>query len=399
MDHNLYQSSIDWLFHQFPAFQKKGALAYHPTLDNVHALIDHFGINYSKQKFIHVAGTNGKGSTCTNIASILQEYGYKVGLFTSPHIKDFRERIRINGQMIDKEKVLSFIDDIQQSDLPVKPSFFELSWVMALKYFVENKCDYIVVETGLGGRLDATNIIDPILSIITNIGLDHQQILGETKEEIAVEKAGIIKSNTPVLIGERSPSLVKIFQSKAKESNALLYELEEVTDSYIENNQQLAKSAIFILGELSELKYNEDLILDGLKNVSKNTGFAGRFQKIAENPNIIIDAAHNEDGVKALLRYFKDKKESLLIIYGAAKDKKVKNIVELLPKNAKCFFTSFDHERAMDTAQLRRETSNCLAEKYYFENEQQALNAAKQSANQNDTILIFGSFFLIEKFI
>jgi dihydrofolate synthase/folylpolyglutamate synthase len=400
MNYSTYQSSIDWLFHQFPAFQKKGALAYHPTLDNVLALIDFFEINYKGKKFIHVAGTNGKGSTCSNIASILKEYGYKVGLFTSPHLKDFRERIRINGKMIDEEEVFQFIDIVKRNDLPVKPSFFELSWVMALKYFVDENCDYIVVETGLGGRLDATNIIQPILSIITNIGLDHQSILGETKEEIAVEKAGIIKTNVPVLIGESNQVLSKIFKAKAQDKNALFFQLKEFLDSFVENNKQLARAAIYLLSELNEFKYDEPIVLKGLRNVSLNTGLAGRFQKIATKPNIIVDGAHNVDGVKSLLEHYKNNAVGdLHIIYGASQDKNVADIVQLFPDDAKCYFTSFNHERAMNIDELKIKTVSFQGEKSYYKNEQQAMHEAKQFANQKDTVLVFGSFFLIEKFI
>jgi dihydrofolate synthase/folylpolyglutamate synthase len=271
---------------------------------------------------------------------------------------------------------------------------------MALQHFVTNKCDYIVVETGLGGRLDATNSIVPLLSVITNIGLDHQQILGETKVEIAGEKAGIIKANIPVLIGEKDPELVLIFRQKAKECNADFFELKEQTNTFIQQNQSLAKTAIHLLSKLGEFNYSEDQVKKGLLNVSKNTGFLGRFQKIGTAPDIIVDAAHNEDGVEALFNELERFAiNNFHIIYGASSDKKVREIVRLFPENPRCYFTSFSHERAMSLEQLKISTSDFPQDKIYFENEQEALNRAKESANQKDTILIFGSFFLIEKFL
>jgi len=401
MSSESYKKIIDWLFHQFPAYQKKGSLAYHPTLDNVNALIDYFKINHSKERFIHVAGTNGKGSTCTSIASILQEYGFKVGLFTSPHLKDFRERIRINGEEIPQEEVIDFVEDIQNRDLPVRPSFFELTWVLALKYFVQNKCDFIVVETGLGGRLDATNIIQPVLSVITNIGLDHQSILGETKLEIAGEKAGIIKESVPVLIGEQDPQLIELFSDVANKKNSVCHFINYSDESFIERNRKLALKAVEILTSSGIVATNKEKIQAGINNLFNNTGISGRFQQIGEHPIVVIDAAHNEDGVKALLQHVdKTFKNSVLhIIYGAAKDKDVEAIIKHFPVESKCYFTSFDHPRAMSKEELKMKCSNKRSEIVFFQNENEAFQYVQGIANQNDIILIFGSFFLIEKFL
>lgn len=401
MANNFYEESLDWLFHQFPAFQKKGALAYHPTLDNVNALVNHFGVEHSNGKFIHVAGTNGKGSTCACIASILQEQGFTVGLFTSPHIKDFRERIRINGVSISEDEVVDFVSRIRSKELPVKPSFFELTWVMALEYFLNKDCDYIVVETGLGGRLDATNIITPIVSVITNIGLDHQHILGSTKEEIAREKAGIIKPTIPIVVGEKDKSLLALFKSIADEQKAPFYALERNEANFIQRNRDLAILALKILADYDEIEYHQKTVDKGIENIAINTGFYGRFQKVANNPTIILDAAHNEDGVKSLINLVLESCESqnLHIIYGASNDKKVKDIAGLFPKTAKCYFTSFQHERAMKIEDLQAETESIGQGKQFFTDEQEALISAKAAANKEDTILIFGSFFLIEKFL
>lgn len=401
MDNNLYQSSIDWLFHQFPAFQKKGNLAYHPTLNNVNSLVRLFGIDHSNEKIIHVAGTNGKGSTCAYIASILKESGYRVGLFTSPHLKDFRERIRINGEEIPQEAVIDFVKDIQNRVLPVRPSFFELTWVLALKYFVQNKCDFIVVETGLGGRLDATNIIQPVLSVITNIGLDHQSILGETKHEIAGEKAGIIKESVPVLIGEQDPQLIELFSDVANKKNSVCHFINYSDESFIERNRKLALKAVEILTSSGIVATNKEQIQAGINKVFDNTGILGRFQQIGEHPIVVIDAAHNEDGVKALLQHVdKTFKNSVLhIIYGAAKDKDVEAIIKHFPVESKCYFTSFDHPRAMSKEELKMKCSKKRSEIVFFQNENEAFQYVQGVANQNDIILIFGSFFLIEKFL
>ncbi|MGM0480223.1 MAG: bifunctional folylpolyglutamate synthase/dihydrofolate synthase, partial [Bacteroidota bacterium] len=222
-----YKQRIEWLFRQYPAFQKVGEKAYKPTLENTLKLIRHFGIDLNAMRFIHVAGTNGKGTTASIIASDLQESGLKTGLFTSPHLRDFRERIRVDGQMIDAGSVAAFIDEVQQSEFPMAPSFFEISWVLALQYFESQSCDVVVVETGLGGRLDATNVITPLMSVITNIGLDHTAILGDTLSEIAYEKAGIIKSEVPVVIGEHLEATRLVFDEISEERNAPLHYVEE----------------------------------------------------------------------------------------------------------------------------------------------------------------------------
>ena len=249
MKNNSYEELINWLFHQFPAFQKIGSSAYKPTLKNTLKLIESFDINLDDLKFIHVAGTNGKGTTCSILSSVLQESNYKTGLFTSPHIHDFRERIKVNGEMIEKIKVKAFIEQVKSINWEIKPSFFEITWVLALKHFVESKCEIVVVETGLGGRLDATNVITPIVSVITNIGLDHTSILGNTKPEIAREKAGIIKRNVPVFIGERNNETVPVFKevSQTLDAEVIFIDIQEL--SVFEQNRQLAFSVLKYLAE------------------------------------------------------------------------------------------------------------------------------------------------------
>ena len=398
MSINSYKDAVGWLFHQFPAYQQKGVVAYKPNLDNIIELIEKLGIETNQLKFIHVAGTNGKGSTCAIIASTLTEAGFKTGLFTSPHIKDFRERIRINGQMISKEKVLDFVLMIKNSNLLIKPSFFELSWALALVYFIENKTDFIVVETGLGGRLDATNIILPILSIITNIGLDHTSILGDTRAKIAIEKAGIIKEKVPVLIGENDDELKAIFNSIAKKNNAPIHFLEYNSKSdFMHCNKQLAKTAVSLM-VAKGYKITEGDFLRGLKNLYVNTGQRARFEKISDSPLIIVDAAHNEDGVKALFKLLSNKypSKTLYLIYGASKDKSIQSIINQFPSQAVCFFTTFKNERSFTIDNLKNQTKKLKQEKYYFTSVNNALTKAKTYTSERSLIVIFGSFFLLD---
>ncbi len=406
---NDYQREIEWLFQQFPSYQNIGAKAFKPTLANSRAICEFLGNPERQLKFIHVAGSNGKGSTSSMLASILTEAGYKVGLFTSPHIKDFRERIRINGIQITEEKVIEFIQKIKQATLSFEPSFFEITFGLALEYFNEEKCDYCVIETGLGGRLDATNIITPLLSIITNISLEHTAILGDTLEEIAVEKAGIIKENIPVVAGETAPHLYPIFERIAKERNARMIRSISVADIdnfktpllgyYQLENLRTVLCSCQLLAEQG-IHLNPTIIQKGLDNLFTNSGFSGRLQIVSESPLTIFDVSHNPAGIEAsFLTISSLNKGQLHIVYGTSGDKDVDSILEVLPKHANYYFTAFKSERSIRLEDLTSTTQSFNPiSKTFFSDPHLALKSAQNNANHADTIVVIGSFFLISDF-
>lgn len=399
-----YQEAIDWLFEQFPAYQKVGVRAYKPDLDNILSLCSQLDIDYNSLKCIHVAGTNGKGSTSNMLASIFTQKGYKTGLFTSPHIRDFRERIRINGIEISEQHVIDFCNEIQRLELDVAPSFFEITWALALRHFLTENCDYCIVETGLGGRLDATNILSPILSIITNIGLDHVAILGDTLEKIAIEKAGIIKLNTPVVIGETLPETKNVFQARAHNLNAPLFWAEEThldrpfhfpTESYQWINERTVRTAIHALN----IPFTELDIQQGIENLRKNTGFRGRFEIISRTPLTVVDVAHNVEGIQQVLKTILPLQEGmLLVIYGTSSDKDIAQIIRLFPADATFYFTTFTNERSATIEDLKQVADELQLRASFFSHVRDAVFAAQQAANKTDTLLITGSFFLISDF-
>ena len=402
-----YEESIDWLFEQFPAYQKIGAIAYKPDLSNTLNLCNELQINYSQLQFIHVAGTNGKGSTSNMLASICMEKGLKTGLFTSPHIHDFRERILVNGIQISKERVIAFCNQIKNKGLDIQPSFFEITWALTLSHFVESECEICIIETGLGGRLDSTNIISPILSIITNIGLDHVAILGDTLEKIAFEKAGIIKPKTPIVIGESLPETKAVFQNSASLNNSQIFWSEAeyfkesfcfTTESYQWKNERTVRTAMKVLNQLGVHFSSED-IENGILKVSQNTGFRGRFQLLNQNPLTIIDVAHNVDGIKQLLNTLKSSVSGKLhIIYGTSSDKDLVQILSLFPKDANFYMTEFSNQRSAKLEDLRDAVNLIGLNANYFLSVKDAYETVQQSANKTDTILITGSFFLVSDF-
>lgn len=398
-----YQETIDWLFQQFPSYQNIGAKAYKPDLYNVEKLCAILNNPQKDIKTIHIAGTNGKGSTCSYIASYLTEQDYKVGLFTSPHLQRFTERIRINGQEVSEAFVVDFVAKIKSENLDYSPSFFEISFVMALEYFKREKVDYAVIETGLGGRLDATNIISPILSVITNIGLEHTNFLGNTIKEIAAEKGGIIKQNTPVVLGTDNASVVEVIEQIAEDKNAELYFSSEdietpdsILASYLKENYRTAHKAIEVLIQRALIQDNTKGISfkQAIKNLTQNTGLKGRMDIVQNSPRIILDAAHNMDGIAKLLSNFD--KEELLIVYGSSNDKDFERIFPLFPKNARFFFTQFSNMRSAKIEDLKSLSLKHELNAHFFEKVSQALTQAQNAANQEDTILCFGSFFLLE---
>lgn len=403
----MYEVAIEWLFKQFPSYQKIGSSAYKPTLENTQALLSIYQHPERNLKFIHVAGSNGKGSVSCSIASILTEADYKVGLFTSPHIKDFTERIRINGVQMEKEFVIDFIDQLRKTPLDFDPSFFEITFVMALKYFEKEQCDICVIETGLGGRLDATNTITPLLSVITSISLEHTQILGNTIELIAAEKAGIIKESVPVVINPENLIAETVLRQFAENKNSRIIPLVQdiptvLRDQFIADYQ--ISNCKTILSGISFLKeayqISDSNIIDGFKKISANTGYQGRLQIINDKPLTIVDVSHNPAGINATLTAIQNKfNKPLHIIFGFSNDKDISSIIPVLPENAKFYLTEFKNLRSAKIADLELAFSDKKAiSKQYFADPQNAMKVAQTNATENDCILVMGSFFLIEHF-
>jgi dihydrofolate synthase/folylpolyglutamate synthase len=399
MPQNNYQEAIDWLFEQFPSYQNIGAGAYKPSLDNVKYLIASLEIQLDNVPYIHVAGTNGKGSTCSMLASALTEAGYKVGLFTSPHINDFRERIRVNGEMISQQSVIKFVSHIQSINPDIEPSFFEISFAMAADHFNKEKCDIAIIETGLGGRLDATNIITPILSVITNISLEHQNFLGNTRALIAVEKGGIIKPTIPVVLGQYDEEIAPVFSSIAERNMAPLHLAESTHTDYLERNKVIVKQSLELLNELNfttTLQHYKQ----GIENVYKNAGLRGRMQVLCQAPLTIVDAAHNPDGIKSLFTTFLERypNRELRVVYGSSADKNLNEIGKFFPKNCKYYLTEFKNARSLTNNQLAEFSTNFNLNAEFFNQPKDALKSAQDSTNERTVILVFGSFFLLEEF-
>lgn len=404
----MYSESIDWLFSQFPSYQNTGANAYKPDLGNIRRLCHFFDNPQDELKFIHVAGTNGKGSVSSMLASILTESGEKTGLFTSPHIHDFRERIRINGEMISEEEVVSFCTHLRASLLDFEPSFFEITCCMALVHFKRNHCSIAVIETGLGGRLDATNIITPILSIITNISLEHMQFLGNDLPSIAGEKAGIIKPHVPVVIGRSNALTHDVFQSKANDEHAeiIFCDALPLPDSssmpllgtYQQENVRTVYAAVEVLNQHG-FDISNSRIHEGLENLKRNTGIFGRMEVIQRNPLIILDVSHNEEGIRSTLEYIhSENKGQLYLIYGSSADKDIDSILPLFPSNAHLSFCAFKNTRSLSIEQLKKMATGLSPSPNCFANIFDALGEAKKLATEKDTILVFGSFFLISDY-
>jgi dihydrofolate synthase/folylpolyglutamate synthase len=400
-----YQETTNWMFNQLPMYQLQGASAYKEDLTNIKMLAEHLGNPERGLKCIHVAGTNGKGSTSHMLASVLQEAGYKVGLYTSPHLKDFRERIKINGKEISEDFVCEFIakhkDFFEANDM----SFFEMSVGLAFDYFASEKTDIAIIEVGLGGRLDATNIITPLVSVITNIDLDHTQFLGTTHRKIAGEKAGIIKQNIPVIIGEYIEETKAVFLAKAEEKNAPIYFASELISEvfpsdlvgdYQFHNKKTVQQTISVLNNQNKFKVSDENLKSGLLNVIKNTGLQGRWQQLGENPKIICDTAHNQHGLAVVMNQIgKETFENLHIVLGVVNDKDLDSILPLFPKKAHYYFCKPDSSRGLSTEILQK-----AAEKYDLKGErynsvQAAFLEAKKNAEKNDFIYVGGSTFVV----
>ena len=400
-----YQETTDWMFSQLPMYQLQGASAYKKDLTNTILLLNHLNNPQNNLKCIHVAGTNGKGSTSHMLASILQEAGYNVGLYTSPHLIDYRERIKINGKEISESFVCDFIDSNKSFFEAHDISFFEMSVGLAFSYFEKEKVDIAIIEVGMGGRLDATNIISPLVSVITNIGLDHTQFLGNTIPLIATEKAGIIKPYTPVVIGEYTNETKPVFLSKAEEKNSVIYfasDLQhdvfksDLLGDYQEHNKKTVLQTITILNTTTIFKVDEKSITNGLQKVVKNTGLLGRWQQIKEFPKTICDTAHNKEGLAIVLNQIKKEKyKQLHIVLGVVNDKDLMEILPLFPTEAIYYFCKPNIPRGLDATQLQKKATNFKLEGGLYNSVIDAYEAASNSASKEDFIYVGGSTFVV----
>ena len=399
-----YEETVEYLFHVTPVFEKTGASAYKEGLSNTHALDEHFGHPHRQFKTIHVAGTNGKGSCSHTLAAILQSAGYKVGLYTSPHLVDFRERIRVNGQCISKEYVVDFVEQERSFFEPLHPSFFELTTAMAFKYFAEQAVDIAVIEVGLGGRLDCTNIITPVLSIITNISFDHTQFLGNTLAKIAGEKAGIIKKNVPVVIGETTPETLPVFQKKAAAKSAPLHLAEafevahdydfELKGLYQRKNKQTILCAVNCLEDVFTIP--EEAIKKGMAHVCELTGLTGRWQTLQTRPLVICDTGHNVGGWQYLAEQIKSQTcKTLRIVFGMVDDKDINTVMQLLPKQAVYYFTQASSHRAIPVHKVQETAKAHQLEGMTFSNVKDAYQQALSDAHPEDFIFVGGSSYLV----
>jgi len=404
-----YKETLDWMFNKLPMYQTQGATAYRKDITNTVLLANHLGNPEQYLKCIHVAGTNGKGSTSHLLASILQEAGYKVGLYTSPHLKDYRERININGTPITEEYVCDFINKNKSFFEANELSFFEMSVGLAFEYFVKEKTDINIIEVGMGGRLDSTNIITPLISVITNIGLDHTQFLGNTFEAIAFEKAGIIKSNIPVVIGEYINETQPVFLEKAKTTNSEIYFASDLVQEdlpsallgdYQIHNKKTVLQTIKVLQEKQLLSITEDAIKKGFLNVIKNTNLQGRWQQLGETPKIICDTAHNTHGLSVVLNQIqKEKFEQLHIVLGVVNDKNLEEILPLFPENAIYYFCRPNNLRGLEPLILKEKAAVFNLNGEIYNSVSNAYQAAKENASPKDFIYIGGSTFVVAEIL
>ena len=399
-----YGQTLAWLFKRLPMYQRVGPPAMRLGLDQMKRLSASLGNPHRNIKSVHVAGTNGKGSTAHMLASILQTAGYTVGLYTSPHLKDFRERIKINGQPIDKDIVVDFVNEHLEILEVGNYSFFEAAVAMAFHFFAKMQVDVAIIEVGLGGRLDATNIITPILSIITNISKDHQQFLGNTIEEIAFEKAGIIKDNIPVVLGQNTEVVQKVIIDKANSLSSPVFFANQnetcETDLLGDYQKDNIATALKALKVLTNFEISNKHIQDGLRAVVKNTGLLGRWQIIDDSPMVIADVAHNESGIVAVMSQLKSMSfDKLHIVFGMVEDKDFEQLQQHLPKDATYYFCSPKVARAKSADKLFAEANFFGFNGESYKSVSDALNAAKSMALPSDIVLICGSFFVVSEVI
>lgn len=420
-----YTETLNYLYSQLPMFQRQGAVAYKNNLENTEALDRYFDHPHRQFKTIHVAGTNGKGSVSHMLAAILQRAGYKVGLYTSPHLKDFRERIRVNGAFISEEAVVDFVARFQEmkAETPIEPSFFELTVSMAFDYFRTQQVDVAVVEVGLGGRLDSTNVITPELSVITNISFDHTALLGNTLALIAAEKAGIIKPNVPLVVGTVTPETRPIFEVKSSEVQAPMvvaseaYSLNLISENEfnIEFEGELKlkgakpelqgmyqqENLLTVFAAVEQLRMrgfdlNDEAVHQGLQQVCQLTGLMGRWQKLGELPTVICDTGHNEAGIRLVVQQIaQTSHRNLHMVFGVVNDKDVTSILKLLPTSARYYFAKASVERALDAVQLQQLAAEAGLHGDAFPTVAQAYEAARAQAQTDDLIFIGGSTFVV----
>ncbi|WP_190809699.1 folylpolyglutamate synthase/dihydrofolate synthase family protein [Flagellimonas sp. S3867] len=401
-----YQETLDWMFKQLPMYQQKGPEALENKLDNILAFTEQLGNPHKKFKSVHVAGTNGKGSSSHMLASILQEAGYKVGLYTSPHLKDFRERIKINGIPVPEEFVTKFIKTrkifLEWNAL----SFFEMTVGMAFSYFANENVDIAIIEVGLGGRLDSTNIITPEVSLITNIGLDHTQILGDTLEKIALEKAGIIKKGIPVVISETQQETEGIFRIIAAQKGSEIVFADQLAQNYHETDllgsyqKKNMKGVVATIGQLNDYEIQESHIKKGLRNCVKNTGILGRWQVLGENPKIVCDAAHNKEGLQIVLEQIADyNPQKVHFVLGFVNDKNLDEVLALFPEQAEYYFVKPNIPRGLAAEKLWSEALRFGLKGEVFNTVENGYKAALAQAHQNDLIYVGGSTFVVAEVV
>jgi dihydrofolate synthase/folylpolyglutamate synthase len=394
-----YKQTENWILNRLPFYQSQGSKAYKPGLDNVKSFVEHLNINTQDIKLIHVGGTNGKGSTCAYLSSIIQESGYRVGTFTSPHFFDYRERIKVNNNKIEKDFISQFIiknrDIIEKLEL----TFFELSFGMSLSYYIEKNVDYAIIEVGLGGRLDATNIINPILSVITNISYDHTEILGDTLEKIAFEKAGIIKQNTNVIIGERDKDTENVFIDIAKKNfSEIIFasdyksKFENSDIGYLNKN---IRTVVQVCISLNDEEINDNTIEKGILNIDLNTDFYGRWTVLNDSPKIIFDSAHNESGFIHLFKQLSSLEyDKLYFILSFVKGKNVKKLISHLPDKSLVYFTSSNMSRSMNQIEIEESIGENIN---FNKNPNRVYNNLLSQASPDDLIIITGSNYIAKE--
>ena len=400
-----YQETLDWMFSKLPMYQREGKAAYKPGMGSMLNLDAYLGKPHKFFKSIHVAGTNGKGSTSHMIASVLQSAGYKVGLYTSPHLIDFRERIKINGDLIGKKDVIKFITQHQNYFQLKRTSFFEMTVGMAFSYFKSAKVDYAVIEVGLGGRLDGTNVITPVLSVITNIGLDHIEFLGTSRPQIAIEKAGIIKPSIPVVIGEKDEETQFVFEKIAKLNSAPLYFAESLHmkwETDLKGGYQVKNlhTALTALNYLSDKKIDNKSIQQGFKNVISNTGIQGRWQFISEKPKILLDIGHNKEGLSLIVEQLQNLTfNKLHIVLGFVKGKNVNELISLFPEEATIYLSTPKIQRGYPLESLKADLTDSKRKINYFDTVVESFQYANSKVFKNDLVLVCGSTFVVAEIL